>query len=185
MNNHDDFKRLMEAVEPVKVDTPKNTYSNTPNEQVLDSATQQGFGNDLHKVKSSQYKQKDGDNPRADATIKEQARLTRAFKKLKLTEGADQWSNIKELAKMVDETIKDQGSDLSSTVTRTMFKEAIELLLAGNMMGAVDCIMGEFSDHNGGERRDHDAYAHDLAEDLQFIMDSSSIEKSAGVATAI
>ena len=40
MNNHDDLKRLMEAVDPVKVNEPKNGYSNTPGEQYLDSATQ-------------------------------------------------------------------------------------------------------------------------------------------------
>ena len=175
----------MEAVDPVKVNEPKNGYSNTPGEQYLDSATQQGFGDDLNKVKPAQYKQKLGDNPRAADTIKETKRLSKAFKSFKIMEGACEWSSTKELAKLVDEAIQDQGHDLSATVTRTMFKTAMEFLLDNNVPQAVDEIMSSFSDHNGGERRDHDFTAQDLQEELEAIMASCAVEKSDGATFTI
>ena len=185
MNNHDDLKRLMEAVAPVKVDEPGHTYSNTPEEQYLDSATQQNFGDDLHKVKPAQYKQKAGDNPRAAETIKEEARLTKQFKKFKVMEGASEWSSVKELSSLVDEAIKDQGNDLSSTVTRSMFKSAVDAMLDSNVGQAIDIIMSQFSDHNGGERRDHDAYADELEEELNAILASCAIERSDGALNSL
>jgi hypothetical protein len=183
MNNHDDLIRLMEAVEPREVDQPKNSYANTPEEQYLDSATQQNFGDDLHKVKPAQYKQRAGDNPRSAEALKEEKRLAAQFKAFKINEGAMEWSSTKELARLVDDAIKDQGNDLSSTVTRAMFKQSMDFLLDGNVPSAVDVIMSEFSDHNGGERRDHDAYADDLTDELNAILASCAIEKSDGAAT--
>ncbi len=78
-------------MEAIDVDHPTVAHANTPNEQVLDSATQQNMGDDLHKKKPNQYRSKDGDNPRAHrpALVDQiEESLASKWEQFKLTEGA-------------------------------------------------------------------------------------------------
>ena len=47
---------------------------------------------------------------------------------------------------------------------------ALQYLLDGNVMSAVNELMQDFTDHNGGERRDADVHAEQLTDDLEYIM---------------
>jgi len=94
MDQTTQMKTLLEAVDGTpQVDEPKNGYANTPDEQTMDSSTQQNFGDDLHKKKSFQHPSRDGDNPRASKRMEEyklaEDKLTAAFEKFKLNEGME------------------------------------------------------------------------------------------------
>jgi hypothetical protein len=182
MDQTTEMKLLLEAVDVPKVDHPKKAYANQPNEQTLDSATQQNFGDDLHKKKSYQHPSRDGDNARASKLIQynlEEKRLSVAFKKFKLNESAeaDKWSSRKELYNLVDQAIGNAGPDLHYSVTKEYMMAAIERILDGDTMGATDELMQDFTDHNGGERRDHDIYAEELNDELDWIV-SNRIEEA-------
>ena len=89
MDNTEQMKKLMEAVEKIdvpKVDNPKTDYKNQPTEQTLDSETMSDVGNDLHKKKNWQFRSKDGDNPMAMTPVKVkqvQESLAKKFKAFK------------------------------------------------------------------------------------------------------
>ena len=163
------MKLLLEAVKAPEVDQPKATYANTPGEQTLDSATQQNFGTDLHKKKPAQYKQKAGDNPRADKTDLEEA-LTRKFEKFKLTESAgsdETWSSEAELFDWIDHTLA--AGPLQSLVAPGDVESAVDDIMAGDVEGAVDTLMREYTDHNGGRMRNHRAVENELRDSLEAI----------------
>jgi len=183
MTQTTDMKLLLEAIDGTpKVDEPKKTYANTPNEQTLDSATQQNFGRDLHKKKSFQSISKAGDNTQAGRLqlyTLEEKRLTNAFKKFKLLESSDtdKWSSKKELYRLIDQAVNNAGSDLHYSVTKEYIMRAIELVMDNDTMSATQELMQDFTDHNGGERRDHDVYAEELNDELDFIL-SNRIEEA-------
>lgn len=182
MDQTTQMKLLLEAVDVPKVDEPKNAYANSPHEQTLDSATQQNFGNDLNKKKSYQHPSRDGDNARASKLIAynlEEKRLSVAFKKFKLNESSesDKWSGRKQLYKLVDQAVHNAGDDLHYSVTKEYMMAAIEFIMDGDTMSATQELMQDFTDHNGGERRDHDVYAEELSDELDWII-SNRIEEA-------
>jgi len=172
------MKTLLEAVDGTpQVDEPKNGYANTPDEQTMDSSTQQNFGDDLHKKKSFQHPSRDGDNPRASKRMEEyklaEDKLTAAFEKFKLNEGMEPnqpWTTKKELAALLDAAIKDTGV-LNQIISPEDFSRALGMMLDQDYASATDFLMGEYSDHNGGTPRDWYAIAEDLAEELEEIVD--------------
>ena len=177
MDQKTQMKVLLEAIDAPEVDHPKRSYANTPGEQTLDSATQQNFGRDLNKKKPKQFKYKPGDNSRAARMHEyrlEEDRLTKAFRKFKLNESADSWSKKREGAKLLDDAIKDAG--LEWVISHEIFNMALNSIMDGDWDSACDIIMGEYSDHNGGEPRNWQAIADDLCDDLEYIV-SSRIEK--------
>lgn len=178
MDQTETMKVLLEAVDGTpKVDEPKDGYANTPDEQTLDSATQQNFGDDLHKKKSFQHPSRDGDNPRASKKMEEyklaEDKLTAAFEQFKLNEGMEPnqpWSTKKELAALLDDAIKDTGV-LNQIISPEDFDRALGMMMDQDYAAATDFLMGEYSDHNGGTPRDWYVIANDLAEELEEIVD--------------
>ena len=165
------MKVLLEAVDAPEVDEPKDAYANTPNEQTLDSSTQQDMGRDLNKKKGFQSQYHKGDNPLAgrmqEVKLKEDA-LAAQFKKLKLRETADyRWSKKRELAAHLDDILR--STPLNDIISPADFNEALNALFAGDSDLACDLLMQHYSDHNGGEPRNWQAIADDLCDDLDFI----------------
>ena len=170
MDQTTQMKLLLEAVKAPEVDKPKATYSNTPGEQTLDSATQQNFGDDLHKKKPAQYKQKAGDNARADKTELEEA-LTAKFNKFKLNESAlrkgMKWDTRRELADLIGDALRE--ADLDGVLGHENFNEALRLMWEGDWNEATDYLMQYYTGGDGGEPRNWQAIADDLADNLEYI----------------
>ncbi len=175
MDQTTQMKVLLEAVDVPKVDEPKKAYANSPDEQTLDSETQQNFGNDLHKKKSFQHPSRDGDNPRAAKLTEytlEEARLTEAFEQFKLVEGVSidsKWSTDRELAKILQAMIN-KDDDLENIVTKEQFRNAHSSLMSGDAFEALTELMSNYSSQNGGEMHDHDMVAEGVLSDLEDIL---------------
>jgi hypothetical protein len=177
MDNTSHMKLLLEAVDSPKVDLPKSGYANTPKEQTLDSAIQQGMGNDLHKSKPFQQKRTPGDNPRAaemrEYKLKEEARLTSAFNKFKLNESADlsanTWETGRELGKILRSFI-DKDDDLEHIVGREQFANAHKHLMMGHGTQAVTDLMANYTDRDGGDMHDDQMVFDGILEDLNRIL---------------
>jgi hypothetical protein len=174
MDQTEQMKVLLEAVDAPKVDEPKDAYANTPNEQTLDSATQQNFGDDLHKKKPRQFKYKPGDNSRAARMHEyklEEDRLTKAFDKFKLSESAlskgMKWDTRRELADLIGDALRQ--ADLDGVLGHEIFNEALRLMWEGDWNEATDYLMQYYGTHDGGEPRNWQAVADDLADNLEYI----------------
>ena len=178
MDHTTQMRTLLEAVDVPKVDQPKKAYANTPGEQTLDSATQQNFGDDLHKKKAYQHPSRDGDNAMASKLHQynlEEQRLKKAFKKFKLNEGSDDtWSTKKECSALLDQAIKNTGV-LDSIITPEDFHTALGMMMDSSLIGQAETVttflMTEYTDHNGGTPRNWSAISEDLEEELQDIVD--------------
>ena len=177
MDQTETMKLLLEAVDGTpKVDEPKKGYANTPDEQTLDSSTQQNFGDDLHKKKSFQHPSRDGDNPRASKKMEEyklaEERLTKEFEQMKLNESAWskqlKWDTRRELAELMRGAIE-EVSNLLDVISNEQFNMALQLMWDGDHDGAVDEIMQHYATRDGGEPRDWQATAEDLADSFLHI----------------
>jgi len=175
MDQTTQMKTLLEAVDGTpKVDEPEKGYANTPGEQTLDSATQQNFGRDLNKKKSYQHPSRDGDNAMASklhAYTLEEERLTREFKKLKLDESSlrkgKKWDTRRELADLIGDALRE--ADLDGVLGHENFNEALRLMWEGDWNEATDYLMQYYATSDGGEPRNWQAIAEDLADNLEYI----------------
>jgi len=177
MNNTEQMTLLLEAVDGTpKVDSPKSGYANTPNEQTLDSATQQNFGNDLNKKKSYQHPSRDGDNPRASAMteykLKEEKRLTAAFERFKLNESVSidtKWSSDRELAKILQTMIKNDD-DLEYNVGKPEFDKAHFDMMAGDASAAADNLLSRVTTGDDHARNDFHIIRNEIIDALEGIL---------------
>jgi len=177
MDQTTQMKVLLEAVDAPKVDQPKKGYANTPNEQTLDSATQQNFGRDLNKKKSYQHPSRDGDNARAAKLTQytlEEERLTRAFKKFKLNEGLSldtKWTTERELAKILS-TMINADDDLEHIVSKDEFDKAHFDMMVGDAETAADNLLSRYTTGDDRERQDFTIVRNDVVSVLKGILDN-------------
>jgi len=169
------MKVLLESIDAPEVDEPKDAYANAPNEQTLDSQTQQNFGRDLNKKKAFQSPRKAGDNTKAgrmQLVDLEEERLTDELKKFKLTESAWskqlKWDTRRELAELMRGAIE-EVSNLLDVISTDQFNIALQLMWDNDWNGATDEIMQWYGTSDGGEPRDWQAIAEDLADNLKHI----------------
>lgn len=174
VNSTQAMKTLLESIEAPEVDEPKNAYANTPNEQTLDSKTQQDMGRDLNKKKAFQSPRKSGDNTKAgrmQLIDLEEKRLTDAYDKFKLNESAlrkgMKWDTRRELADLLGDALRE--ADLDGIIGHENFNEALRLMWEGDWNEATDYLMQYYATQNGGEPRNWQAIAEDLADNLEHI----------------
>lgn len=175
MDQQTQMKVLLEAVDAPEVDEPKDGFANSPNEQTLDSATQQNFGDDLHKKKSKQFKYKPGDNPRAAKMHEyklQEDRLTDAFDKFKLVESAlrkgMKWDTRKELSELVWDAVQETG-ELADVISNDEFNIAVQYMWDSQFEDATMHLMQYYATQDGGEPRNWQAISDDLADNLEYI----------------
>ena len=168
------MKVLLESIDAPEVDEPKDAYANAPNEQTLDSQTQQNFGRDLNKKKAFQSPRKAGDNTKAgrmQLVDLEEERLTDELKKFKLTESAlrkgMKWDTRRELADLMGDALRE--ADLDGILGHENFNEALRLMWEGDWNEATDYLMQYYTTGEGGEPRNWQAVAEDLADNLEYI----------------
>lgn len=169
------MKVLLESIDAPEVDEPKDDYANTPEEEYLDSKTQQDMGRDLNKKKSFQSPRKSGDNTKAgrkqlaDLEIAE-SKLSKRFERFKLLESKDWgWTKKRELADHLEDILK--PTPLINIISTEEFNRVLNILAGGDADGATMELMQHYSDHNGGEPRNWQAWAEDIYDDMVFLLD--------------
>ena len=174
MDQTEQMKVLLEAVDAPEVDEPKASYANAPNEQTLDSKTQQDMGRDLNKKKAFQSPRKGGDNTKAgrmQLIDLEEQRLTAAYTEYKLNESAlrkgMKWDTRRELADLMGDALRE--ADLDGILGHENFNEALRLMWEGDWNEATDYLMQYYTTGEGGEPRNWQAVAEDLADNLEYI----------------
>jgi hypothetical protein len=167
------MKVLLESIDAPEVDEPEENYANAPEEEYLDSKTQQDMGRDLNKKKAFQSPRKSGDNTKAgrkQLLDLEEARLTSALDKFKLIESKDwSWTKKRELADHLEDVLK--PTPLLNIISTEEFNRVLNILAGGDADAATDELMQHYSDHNGGEPRNWQAWAEDIYDDMVFLLD--------------